>query len=305
MKLVRPPLGTSLPNHSMMSISVPCIRGARGVTGVGRLHPQRGVLALERLELDAGRDHAVGDGVRAWVPMLAFSRYLNLPKILSGLPGFFGLHSELRSLSTSTLSWAVPPADLDGLGVALGALALGLGLVGLLAVLPLGEVELGPAELVAEVLVGPPAVGADGGARGARAVDPVAHRAPADRGGHGEDDTALLVDLALVGGHPAGAGLPLEDDLLAFLARAVLADDGPLGLLELCRPTPGPMMPGTIETVTAAFGAAGGGARTSPGRRSARRHDAGGRHDQARADGDLLAVGEHAPSFTRLGVGLA
>ena len=97
--------------------------------------------------------------------------------------------------------------------------------------LPLGEVELGPLELVAEVLVGPPAVGAHGGARGARAVNAVAHRAPAGRAGNGEDDTALLVDLALVGGHPAGigAGAPLEDDLLAFLGRVVLADDGPLG----------------------------------------------------------------------------
>ena len=50
-----------------------------------------------------------------WVPMLAFRRYLNLPKITS-LPGFFGLHSALRFLSTSTLSLAAPPDTLTALG---------------------------------------------------------------------------------------------------------------------------------------------------------------------------------------------
>ena len=50
-----------------------------------------------------------------WVPMLAFRRYLNLPKITS-LPGFFGLHSALRDLSTSTLSWAAPCPTLTALG---------------------------------------------------------------------------------------------------------------------------------------------------------------------------------------------
>ncbi len=131
--------------------------------------------------------------------------------------------------------------DLHRLGVALGARALRCGLVGLLAVLPLGEIELRPTELIAEVQVGPPAVGAHGGARRARAVNAVAHRAPARRLGNSEDDTTLLVDLALVGSHPAGtgAGAPLEDDLLAFLGRVVLADDGPLGAAGALHTIPG------------------------------------------------------------------
>ena len=65
------------------------LRGARGVTGVGRLHPQRGMLALQRLELDAGRDHSVGDRMRA--ADVAVQPVLELAEDLVGVVGLLRL----------------------------------------------------------------------------------------------------------------------------------------------------------------------------------------------------------------------
>ena len=92
---------------------------------------------------------------------------------------------------------------------------------------------------------------------------------------------------------------------LAFLP-ALLAPNLPITAHLACddffRLEPGSMTPGTIETVTAALLA--GQRRGRGGRRACglhERHDAGGRQDQACAHGDLLADGQHAPSFTRCG----
>ena len=214
-----------------------------------------------------------------WVPMLAFRRYLNLPKI-DLLAGLLRLAQGAALLVDQHAQLGRAAGDLDGLGVTLRALALGLDLVEGLAVAPVVQVEPGPAELVDEVGVGAPAVGAHRRAGGARTVDAVGHDLAA-RVADGEDDAALLVDHGLVGGHPARPRLALEDDLLADLAGAVLADHRPAGLL------------GALQARAWADGT--GDERDGHGRLMARgrrgcgrrrgcglhgRHDAGGRHEQ-------------------------
>src|ERR1700752_2450214 len=115
MKLVRPPPGVSLPNHSMMSISVPDWAGfGEPLRYFGCIHSDACCPWSGWNLIRAATTPYVMVCV-AWVPMLALRRYLNLPKIFC-LPGFFGLQSALRFLSMSTLSWAVPLLILTALG---------------------------------------------------------------------------------------------------------------------------------------------------------------------------------------------
>ena len=153
----------------------------------------------------------------------------------------------------------------------------------------------------------PHAVGADRGARRPRAVDPVGHRAcwrtrRARRRARCPSCRSRSCPRSPSWSRTCCWSLAFLPSLLA----PNLPITAHLAFGAFFRLDPGSMTPGTIETVTAALAwrDSAGDAEVAGAGGLHERHDAGGRHDQARAHGDLLADGEHAPSFTRLGVGL-